>query len=106
MKKIFVFFADEIKALGLQSGSLDGEIGFADPAYTGLMLGGVGTVRAMLPLDINIDGNFSGKTVLLRGEARGKTYFGRLLKPALKFIFTRPVLLIIKDFLFTKGDKK
>ena len=93
-------------SIGVKGGSVTGELGLGDPSQTGLALGGIGAAQAFLPLSIGIDGNFAEKIIDVEGEIHGITYIGKLLKPILRLFFTKPVLLIVKDILFKKGDKK
>lgn len=103
IKYIIRYLGEQLRSIGLLGGRLNGEVGLADPSQTGLLLGGISAADAFLPVDINIDGNFAEKALDIEGEVYGKTYPGKLIKPMLHLLFTKPVLLIIKDILFSKA---
>ena len=106
LKNLKIYVVQQLKSLGIKGGSLDGIIGLGDPSQTGMVLGGIGVIRAFAPLDIDISGEFEKQYIALNGSLYGKTYLLKLLLPILKLIFKKPVRTILYDILFKKGTEK
>ena len=87
-----------IKNLGLKKLELNGIIGFDNPADTGNALGAISIVKTFLPLNVNIDGNFENKELTGDFNIKGRTNLWLILFPIAKYVFTKPVWPVVKDY--------
>lgn len=87
-----------IKNLGFKRLELNGIIGFESPDDTGKALGAIAVVKTFLPLSVNIDGNFEGKELTGEFNIKGRTSLWRILFPIAKYILTKPVWPLVKDY--------
>lgn len=86
------------KNLGFKSFELNGVIGFDDPADTGKTLGAIAVFKAFLPLSVNVDGNFENKELIGDFNIKGRTNLWLILFPILKYVLTKPVWQVVKDY--------
>ena len=87
-----------IKNLGFKRLELNGIIGFESPDDTGKALGAIAVVKTFLPLSVNIDGNFEEKELTGNFNIKGRTSLWRILFPIAKYILTKPVWPLVKDY--------
>lgn len=86
------------KNIGFKKCKINGIIGLGDPSDTGKAIGAVAVVKAFVPLDINIEGNFEEKEFTGDFNIRGRTNLWLILFPIAKYIFTKPVWPLVKDY--------
>lgn len=87
-----------IKNLGFKKFELNGIIGFDDPADTGQALGAIAVVKTFLPFSVNIGGNFENKELSGNFNIKGRTNLWLILFPILKYVLTKPVWRVVKDY--------
>lgn len=87
-----------IKNLGFKKLELNGIIGFNNPADTGKALGAIAVVNTFLPLNVNIAGNFKNKELTGDFNIKGRTNLWLILFPIVKYVLTKPVWPVVKDY--------
>lgn len=87
-----------IKNLGFKRFEVNGIIGFDEPSQTGEALGAIAVVETFLPLSINVAGNFDEKELSGDFNIKGRTNLWFILFPIVKYIFTKPVWPVVKDY--------
>lgn len=86
------------KNLGLKKFEVNGVVGFDNPCDTGKILGAVSVIQSFLPLSVNVEGNFKEKELTGDFNIKGRTNLWLILFPLLKYILTRPVWPVVKDY--------
>lgn len=87
-----------LKNIGFKKCEINGIIGLGDPSDTGKAIGAVAVGKAFVPLDINIEGNFEERELTGDFNIRGRTNLWLILFPIAKYIFTKPVWPLVKDY--------
>ena len=105
IKNTFDCLIGLLKAIGIKKGSLSGVIGLSDPSQTGMVLGALSIANIYVPVEMDINGEFAGERLALKGCIIGKTYLLKLLWPLLVYVFRRPERSIIWDYFFKKEKK-
>lgn len=77
---------------------INGIVGLSDPSDTGMAVGAAAVVKAFVPFDINIEGNFEEKELTGNFNVMGKTNLWLILFPIAKYIFTKPIWPLVKDY--------
>lgn len=97
--KILINFLKElIVAIKPKIFKANGSFGLDDPANTGMLLGGISIIKPFVPGDINISGDFENTGFWGELYIKGSTNLLFILIPTIKFIFTEPIMDIIKKY--------
>ena len=73
-----------------------GEIGLSDVALTGMILGAVSAIKALLFIPIQIVGNFEEEVIRFRVRMKGWMTLWGLLFPLIKYVCKKPIWRMIK----------
>jgi hypothetical protein len=86
---------------------VSGEVGFADPAATGVFMGAFEALAGAFRLRhrICLSGDFTAEStvVRLKADARGSLSIARLSIPIIWLLLQKPIRAVIRDVL-RKGD--
>ncbi len=96
IKKLF-------KNTGFKVFEINGIIGFEDPSITGKLLGIKAATQDLIPIDMNIDGDFKEKKLEGSTVISGSTNLFRLLFPILIYVLRKPIRPIVTDYM--RGEK-
>ncbi len=96
VKKLF-------KNTGFKVFEINGIIGFEDPSLTGKLLGIKSAAECIIPVNMNIDGDFNEKRLEGSAALSGRTNLFRILFPIAIYILRKPIRPIVIDYV--RGEK-
>lgn len=98
-KETLRFFKKFFSGLGLKKFHFYGIIGLDDPADTGMLIGAASTMSMFIPFPVSLEGSFDQKKIDLNISLKGRTSLFGLLYPVGRYILSKPVLPLVKEYI-------
>lgn len=102
LKAAILFIKRIFKGILPKNIYVDMEIGAGEPSLTGYIMGAYGVGKSKYGDSINIKPYFEGFKIEGIFKAKGRIIIGKLLFDTARFVFTKPVFILIKNIL--KGN--